>query len=352
MSFINLNIIGGIEMNSIFQGKSYLAEKNFTKEELNYLIDFGLHLKELKKRGIPHRYLEGKNIALLFEKTSTRTRAAFTTSAIDLGAHPEYLGANDLQLGGKESIQDTAIVLGKMFDGIEFRGFNQSTVEKLAEYSGVPVWNGLTDMWHPTQMIADFMTIKEHFGKLEGLNLTYVGDGHNNMANSLLVTGAILGVNVCICTPRELNPTESVVNLAYELSKKSKAKLIVTDDIDKGVLNTNILYTDVWVSMGEGDKFKERIELLKPYQVNMDMINKTNTNEKELIFLHCLPAFHDTHTEYGKMVYEKYSIHEMEVTDEVFKSNYGYQFEQAENRMHSIKAIMAATLGNLFIPKV
>lgn len=339
-------------MKTIFQGRSYLAEKDFTKRELNYLIDFGLHLKMLKKEGISHRYLEGKNIALLFEKTSTRTRAAFTTASIDLGAHPEYLGANDLQLGKKESVQDTAVVLGSMFDGIEFRGFSQETVEELAKHSGVPVWNGLTDMWHPTQMIADFMTIKEHFGELEGLNLTYVGDGHNNMANSLMVTGAILGVNVCICTPKELNPSKSIVNMAHELSKKTQAKLTITDDIDKGVLNANILYTDVWVSMGEGDKFKERIELLKPYQVNMDMIKKTNNNENELIFLHCLPAFHDTRTEYGKMVCEKYGMHEMEVTDEVFKSVYAHQFEQAENRMHSIKAIVAATLGNLFIPEV
>lgn len=215
-----------------------------------------------------NRYLEGKNIALLFEKTSTRTRAAFTTASIDLGAHPEYLGANDLQLGKKESIQDTAVVLGRMFDGIEFRGFNQETVEELVEHTGVPVWNGLTDMWHPTQMITDFITIKERFGKLEGLNLTYIGDGHNNMANSLLVTGAILGVNVCICTPKELNPAESIINIANELSKKTKARLMITNNIDKGVLNANILYTDVWVSMGEGDKFKERIELLKPYQVN------------------------------------------------------------------------------------
>lgn len=336
---------------SVFQGRSLLAEKDFTKDELQYLIDLSEHLKDLKKRNIPHRYLEGKNIALLFEKTSTRTRAAFTTAAIDLGAHPEYLGANDIQLGKKESTEDTAKVLGRMFDGIEFRGFSQQKVEDLAKYSGVPVWNGLTDEWHPTQMIADFLTIQENFGKVEGVTVAYCGDGRNNMANSLLVTAAILGANMRIVSPKELYPDPEIVKMAEEFAKQSGAKLMITDDVDQGVEGVDVLYTDVWVSMGEEDKFEERVNLLRPYQVNMEMVEKTHNTDK-LIFLHCLPAFHDINTTYGKQIYEKFGIKEMEVTDEVFNSKYARQFDQAENRMHSIKAIMAATLGNLFIPKV
>ncbi len=336
---------------SVFQGRSLLAEKDFTKEELQYLIDFSEHLKDLKKRGIPHHYLEGKNIALLFEKTSTRTRAAFTTAAIDLGAHPEYLGANDIQLGKKESTEDTAKVLGRMFDGIEFRGFSQKMVEELAEFSGVPVWNGLTDEWHPTQMIADFLTIQENFGTVEGITVAYCGDGRNNMANSLLVTGAILGANMRIVAPKELQPEEEIVKMAEEFAAKSGSQLMITDDVDKGVDGADVLYSDVWVSMGEEDKFEERIKLLKPYQINMEMIEKTHNTDR-LIFLHCLPAFHDTNTIYGEQMKERFGITEMEVTDEVFRSKYARQFDQAENRMHSIKAIMAATLGNLFIPRV
>ncbi|EMF0269662.1 ornithine carbamoyltransferase [Enterococcus hirae] len=336
---------------SVFQGRSLLAEKDFKKEELQYLIDFSEHLKDLKKRGIPHHYLEGKNIALLFEKTSTRTRAAFTTAAIDLGAHPEYLGANDIQLGKKESTEDTAKVLGRMFDGIEFRGFSQKMVEELAEFSGVPVWNGLTDEWHPTQMIADFLTIQENFGTVEGITVAYCGDGRNNMANSLLVTGAILGANMRIVAPKELQPEEEIVKMAEEFAAKSGSQLMITDDVDKGVDGADVLYSDVWVSMGEEDKFEERIKLLKPYQINMEMIEKTHNTDR-LIFLHCLPAFHDTNTIYGEQMKERFGITEMEVTDEVFRSKYARQFDQAENRMHSIKAIMAATLGNLFIPRV
>lgn len=336
---------------SVFQGRSLLAEKDFTKEELQYLIDFSEHLKDLKKRGIPHHYLEGKNIALLFEKTSTRTRSAFTTAAIDLGAHPEYLGANDIQLGKKESTEDTAKVLGRMFDGIEFRGFSQKMVEELAEFSGVPVWNGLTDEWHPTQMIADFFTIQENFGTVEGITVAYCGDGRNNMANSLLVTGAILGANMRIVAPKELQPEEEIVKMAEGFAEKSGAQLMITDDVDKGVDGADVLYSDVWVSMGEEDKFEERIKLLKPYQINMEMVEKTHNTDR-LIFLHCLPAFHDTNTVYGEQMKERFGITEMEVTDEVFRSKYARQFDQAENRMHSIKAIMAATLGNLFIPRV
>lgn len=337
-------------MQNVFQGRSLLAEKDFTKEELMYFIDFSIHLKELKAKGIPHRYLEGKNIALLFEKSSTRTRAAFTVAANDLGASPEYLGKNDIQIGNKESVEDTAKVLGRMFDGIEFRGFEQENAELLAEHSGVPVWNGLTDQWHPTQMIADYMTLKENFGKIEGLTLAYTGDGRNNVANSLLVTGAILGVNVNIVTPKSLFPDDSLVEMAKEYAEKSGSKILITEDVNEGVKGADALYADVWVSMGEEDKFEERIELLTPYQVNMDMVNATG-NEKTIL-LHCLPAFHDTETEYGKMVESRFGVSEMEITDEAFRSSHARHFDQAENRMHSIKAIMAATLGNLFIPRV
>lgn len=337
-------------MNSVFQGKSFLKEKDFTKEELLYLIDFAAHLKEMKQQNISHRYLEGKNIALLFEKTSTRTRAAFTTAAIDLGAHPEYLGKNDIQLGKKESVEDTAKVLGSMFDGIEYRGFSQEAVEALAEFSGVPVWNGLTDQWHPTQMLADFLTVKEQFGKLEGLTLVYVGDGRNNVANSLLITGAILGVHTHIVTPEELFPEEKLIDLAKEYAQVSGAEIIITADIDAGVKGADVLYTDVWVSMGEEAEFKKRIDLLLPYQVNQTMVDKTG--KAETIFLHCLPAFHDIHTEVAQEIKDTYGLAEMEVTDEVFRAPYAHQFEQAENRMHTIKAVMAATLGNLFIPAV
>ncbi|MDT5866001.1 ornithine carbamoyltransferase [Streptococcus pneumoniae] len=336
--------------NSVFQGRSFLAEKDFTRTELEYLIGLSAHLKDLKKRNIQHHYLAGKNIALLFEKTSTRTRAAFTTAAIDLGAHPEYLGANDIQLGKKESTEDTAKVLGRMFDGIEFRGFSQRMVEELAEFSGVPVWNGLTDEWHPTQMIADYLTVQENFGRLEGLTLVYCGDGRNNVANSLLVTGAILGVNVHIFSPKELFPEKEIVELAEGFAKESGAHVLITEDADEAVKDADVLYTDVWVSMGEEDKFAERVALLKPYQVNMDLVKKAGN--ENLIFLHCLPAFHDTHTVYGKDVAEKFGVEEMEVTDEVFRSKYARHFDQAENRMHTIKAVMAATLGNLYIPKV
>ena len=337
-------------MTSVFKGRSFLAEKDFTKEELQYLIDFSQHLKEMKANNQPHRYLEGKNIALLFEKNSTRTRAAFTVVAVDLGAHPEFLGANDIQLGSKESVEDTAKVFGRMFDGIEFRGFSQQVVEDLANYSGVPVWNGLTDEWHPTQMIADFLTIQENFGELTGLTIAYCGDGRNNVANSLLVTSAILGVNIHVVTPKVLQPEATIIAQAQAYAKQSGAKILVTDDVDQGVLGADVVYTDVWVSMGEEEKFQERIEQLLPYQVNQSLMKKTQNDQ--VIFMHCLPAFHDDQTTYGKKAAQAYGISEMEVTDEVFRSKYARQFDQAENRLHSIKAIMAVTAGDLFIPKV
>ena len=337
-------------MTSVFKGRSFLAEKDFTKEELQYLIDFSQHLKGMKANNQPHRYLEGKNIALLFEKNSTRTRAAFTVAAVDLGAHPEFLGANDIQLGSKESVEDTAKVFGRMFDGIEFRGFSQQVVEDLANYSGVPVWNGLTDDWHPTQMIADFLTIQENFGELTGLTIAYCGDGRNNVANSLLVTSAILGVNIHVVTPKALQPEANIIEQAQAYAQHSGAKILVTDDVDQGVLGADVVYTDVWVSMGEEEKFQERIEQLLPYQVNQSLMEKTQNDQ--VIFMHCLPAFHDEQTIYGKKAAQAYGISEMEVTDEVFRSKYARQFDQAENRLLSIKAIMAVTAGDLFIPKV
>lgn len=323
------------------KGRSFLAEKDFTEEEFLYLIDLAAELKEKKKNGIPHHYLEGKNVALLFEKTSTRTRCAFTVACTDLGANPEYLGKNDIQLGKKESVEDTAKVLGRMFDGIEFRGFSHATVESLANNSGVPVWNGLTDMWHPTQTLADLLTIKEHLGKLEDIRLVYVGDGRNNVANSLLVGGSMVGMEVRICTPESLFPAQEIIDTA----KKYSDRVMVTSNVEEAVAGADVIYTDVWVSMGEEDKFAERIELLTPYQVNMEMIKKTGN--ENMIFLHCLPAFHDIETLYGEEIYEKYGIKEMEVSDEVFRSKHSKVFDQAENRMHTIKAVMAATLGNM-----
>jgi ornithine carbamoyltransferase len=323
------------------KGRSFLAEKDFTEEEFSYFLDLAADLKEKKKNGIPHRYLEGKNIALLFEKASTRTRCAFTVACIDLGAHPEYLGKGDIQLGKKESVEDTAKVLGRMFDGIEFRGFAHETVESLANNSGVPVWNGLTDRWHPTQTLADLLTVKEHVGHLKDVKLVYVGDGRNNVANSLLVGGSMLGLEVRICSPESLWPAQEVVDQAKQYSDK----VMVTSSVEEAVAGADVIYTDVWVSMGEEDKFAERIELLSPYQVNMEMI-KTTGNEN-VMFLHCLPAFHDLETAYGRDIYEKHGMKEMEVTDEVFRSKHSKVFDQAENRMHTIKAVMAATLGNM-----
>lgn len=334
---------------NVFQGRSVLACKDFTPAELNYMVNFGLHLKDLKKNNIPHRYLEGKNIALLFEKTSTRTRSAFVVASHDLGANPEYMDSTGTQFGKKESVEDTAKVLGSMFDGIEFRGYKQTTAEGLAEFSGVPVWNGLTDEWHPTQMLADFMTVKEKFGHLKGLTLAFVGDGRNNMANSLLVAGTMLGVNVHIVAPAELHPTQEVRDIAESFAKQTGAKFLITDDIAEGVKGANVIYTDVWVSMGESN-WEERVHLLRPYQVNMDLMKMTGTPDDDLIFMHCLPAFHDTNTTYGQEIFEKYGLKDMEVTDEVFRSKYAWQFTEAENRMHSIKAMMAVTLGNLYIP--
>lgn len=326
-------------------GRSFLKLKDFTEQEIHYLIDLAADLKAKKKAGIPHRYMEGQNIALLFEKPSTRTRCAFTVACVDLGAHPEYLGKNDIQFGKKESVRDTAIVLGRMFDGIEFRGFEQSTVEALAKYSGVPVWNGLTNEFHPTQVLADFLTIKEHIGHLKGVTLVYVGDGRNNMGNSLLIGGAKVGMDIRICSPKELFPNEEIVNTAKEIAKQSNGKIMITSDVDKAVSGADVIYTDVWVSMGEEEKFKERIDLLLPYQVNREMLDKTGN--ENVMFLHCLPSFHDLETEVGRAIYEKFGLTAMEVTDEVFQSENSFVFDEAENRLHTIKAVMAATNGKI-----
>ena len=323
-------------------GKNFLKLLDFTPEEITYLIDLSAELKEKKKKGIRHDVLTGKNIALIFEKTSTRTRSAFTVAGQDLGMNVTYLGAGDIQLGKKESVVDTAKVLGSMFDGIEYRGFKQEDVEDLAKYSGVPVWNGLTDTWHPTQMIADFMTLKERFGSLEGLTIAYIGDGRNNMANSLLVTSAILGVNVKIIAPEVLQPEDEIVALAQK--HNNGADLTITDDISE-VKGVDMLYTDVWVSMGEEVDFKSRIDLLLPYQINANLLAKTEN--PDVIVMHCLPAFHDLNTQIGQEIYDKYGLAELEITDQVFQKYSDIIFQEAENRMHSIKAIMYNSLKNI-----
>lgn len=325
------------------KGRSLLTLLDFTQEEINYLLDLSQDLKRKKRAGIKGDLLEGKNIALLFEKPSTRTRSAFVVAARDEGGMPEFLGKNDIQLGKKETVADTARVLGRMFDGIEFRGFKHETVEELAKFAGVPVWNGLTDKYHPTQVLADLLTIKENFGYLKGINFVFVGDGRNNMANSLMIGAAKMGMNYRSVSPKELWPEEELVNKCKEIAKDSGGSITITDDPVEGVRDAHVIYTDVWVSMGEEEKFAERIALLKPYQVDMDMIN--NTGNDDVIFLHCLPAYHNTGTENGMKIYKEHGIEEMEVTDEVFESSYSKVFDQSENRMHTIKAVMVATIG-------
>lgn len=308
------------------KGRSFLTLKDFTSEEIQYLLDLAADLKAKKKKGITGNSLQGKNIALIFEKPSTRTRCSFTIGAVDEGAHPEYLGKDDIQLGHKESVEDTARVLGRMFDGIEFRGFKQDTVEKLAKYSGVPVWNGLTDEYHPTQILADFLTLIEQFGQLKGLNFVYVGDGRNNMANSLMIGSAKMGLHFTILAPKSLWPEDSLVNLCKEYAKDSGATITISDELD-AVKDADAIYTDVWCSMGEEDKAAERVALLKPYQVNQALFDRTGKDGT--ILLHCLPA-----------------VKGNEVTEELFEKYADVIFDEAENRMHTIKAVMVATLGN------
>ena len=327
------------------KGRSFLTLKDFTPQEIKYLLDLSNDLKSKKRAGIKGNLLESKNIILLFEKTSTRTRCSFEVAALDEGGHVTFLGSNDSQIGKKESIEDTAKVLGRFYDGIEFRGFKQETVEILAQNAGVSVWNGLTDMYHPTQILADFLTIKEHVNKpLNEVKFVYAGDARNNMGNSLLIGAAKMGMNFVALAPKSLWPCEELVYEMKEVAKETGATITLTEDINE-VKGADVIYTDVWVSMGEEDKFEERIKLLMPYQVNIDMINKTeNTN---VIFMHCLPAYHDLNTDVSKEVYEKFKIKEMEVTDEVFRSKYSVVFDEAENRMHTIKAIMVATIGKI-----
>ena len=326
------------------KGRSFLTLRDFTPEEITYLIDLATELKEEKKQGILHNSLVGKNIALIFEKTSTRTRCAFEVAAYDLGMHVTYLDPVSSQFGAKESVADTARVLGRMYDGIEYRGFAQETVEELAKYAGVPVWNGLTDEFHPTQMIADMMTIREKFGKLEGLKFVYMGDARFNMGNSLMLACAKLGMNFVACTNKKYFPKADLVELANNIAKETGATITLTEDVAEATTDADVIYTDVWVSMGEpAEVWGERIEDLLPYQVNEKAFERAKDTA---IFMHCLPAFHDRNTRVGEDVFQKFGLSELEVTNEVFESPRSVVFDEAENRMHSIKAIMKATLSD------
>lgn len=324
------------------KGRNFLTLKDFSPEEINALLELSRELKEKKRNGITHRMHEGKNIALIFEKTSTRTRCSFEVAAHDLGMNVTYLDPQGSQIGKKESIPDTARVLGRMFDGIEYRGFGQEIVEELAKYAGVPVWNGLTNEYHPTQMLADLLTIQEKFGKLKGIRLVYMGDARYNMGNSLMVACTKMGMHFTACAPKEYFPNAELVAQCEEYAKVSGGSITLTESVEEGTKEADVLYTDVWVSMGEPEEvWEERIQALSPYQVN----KKAMDNAKpDAIFMHCLPAFHDLKTKIGKEIYDKYGLTEMEVTDEIFEKYADVVFEEAENRMHTIKAVMAATL--------
>ncbi|MGN1318684.1 MAG: ornithine carbamoyltransferase [Lachnospirales bacterium] len=324
------------------KGRNFLKLLDYTPEEIKYLLDLSAKLKYMKKNSIPVDKLKGKNVALIFEKTSTRTRCSFEVAAYDLGMGCTYLDPTGSQIGKKESIADTARVLGRMYDGIEYRGFGQDIVETLAKYAGVPVWNGLTNEFHPTQMLADLLTIREHFGKLEGIKLVYMGDARYNMGNSLMVACAKMGMEFTACTSKNYFPDKALVDTCKEIASKTGAVINLTEDVLEGTKNADVIYTDVWVSMGEPDEvWESRIKELKPYQVNKAVME--NAGEKA-IFMHCLPAFHDLNTTIGKEISKKFGISEMEVTDEVFESSQSKVFDEAENRMHTIKAVMAATL--------
>ena len=325
------------------KGRNFLTLKDFTPEEITYLLNLAADLKEKKKNGQPVDFYRGKNIALIFEKTSTRTRCAFEVAAHDLGMGSTYLDPTGSQIGKKESIADTARVLGRMYEGIEYRGFGQEIVEELAQYAGVPVWNGLTNEYHPTQMLADMLTIREHFGKLKGLKLVYMGDARYNMGNSLMIACAKLGLDFVACTTEDYFPNEELVEECRVYAKESGSEITLTSDVKEGTKGADVIYTDVWVSMGEPDEvWTERIHDLTPYKVTKDVMK--NAGEKA-IFLHCLPAFHDLKTKIGKEMGERFNLTDMEVTDEVFESEQSVVFDEAENRMHTIKAVMAATLG-------
>ena len=324
------------------RGRHFLKLLDYTPQEIRYLLDLSKEFKNMKRNGTPHRYLEGKNIVLLFEKTSTRTRCSFEVAGRDLGMGVTYLAPGSSQMGKKESIPDTARVLGRMYDGIEYRGFDQEIVEELAKYAGVPVWNGLTDQFHPTQMLADLLTMEEKFGHLKGLNFTFMGDARNNMGNSLMVACAKMGLNFTACAPKELFPAQWLVDEARKIAQENGCTVRLTEDVNEGTKDADVIYTDIWVSMGEPDEvWDSRIKLLKNYQVNGQVMDNA---KPEAIFMHCLPSFHDTKTTIGAQIAQKFGITEMEVTDEVFESKQSVVFDEAENRMHTIKAVIYATL--------
>ena len=325
------------------KGRNFLKLLDFTPEEIEYLLDLAADLKAKKKAGIPHRLCEGKNVALIFEKTSTRTRCSFEVAAADLGMHSTYLDPSGSQIGKKESIADTARVLGRMFDGIEYRGFGQEIVETLAKYAGVPVWNGLTNEFHPTQILADFLTVREHFGYLKGINFVYMGDARYNMGNSLMVGCAKMGLNFTACAPEKYFPDASLAQECTKIAAETGASVTLETDPLKATKGAHVIYTDVWVSMGEPDEvWKERIADLLPYQVNRLIMQNAG---EQCRFMHCLPAFHDLNTTIGAEINRKYGLSAMEVTDEVFEGPQSIVFDEAENRMHTIKAVMAATLA-------
>ena len=323
-------------------GRNFLKLLDFTTEEIQYLLELSKDFKRLKRTNTPHKYLTGKNIVLLFGKTSTRTRCSFEVAGNDLGMGVTYLDPASSQMGNKESLEDTAKVLGRMFDGIEYRGFDQKIVEDLGRYAGVPVWNGLTTEFHPTQMLADVLTIEENFGRYKGLKMVFMGDARNNVANSLMVVSAKLGINFVACGPKDNMPDEALVATCREIAKEHDCTITLTDDVKKGTKDADVIYTDIWVSMGEpAELWEKRIKLLSPYQVNDAVMANANP---EAIFLHCLPSFHDLETSVGREIYEKFGLKEMEVTDKVFRSSQSKVFDEAENRMHTIKAVMYATL--------
>ncbi|MEI3200091.1 MAG: ornithine carbamoyltransferase [Lachnospiraceae bacterium] len=325
------------------KGRNFLTLKDYTTEEITGLLDLAADYKAKKKAGIPHDTLRGKNVALIFEKTSTRTRCSFEVAAHDLGMGTTYLDPTGSQIGKKESIADTARVLGRLYDGIEYRGYGQEIVEELAKDAGVPVWNGLTNEYHPTQILADMLTIREHFGSLKGRTLAYLGDARYNMGNSLMIGCAKLGMNFTACTSKEYFPNEELVSYCREIGKETGAVITLTEDVMAGTKGADVVYTDVWVSMGEPDEvWAERIRALSPYKVTSEVMKNAG---EQAVFMHCLPAFHDLKTKIGKQIYEKFGIDDMEVTDEVFESSQSIVFDEAENRMHTIKAVMAATLG-------
>ena len=332
----------------MLKGKSFLKLLDFTTEELQYLLDLSKKLKADKKNGTEKKMMSGKNIALIFEKTSTRTRCAFEVGAYDQGANVTYIGPSASQIGDKESMEDTAKVLGRFYDGIEYRGYGQELVETLAEHSGVPVWNGLTTEFHPTQILADFLTILEKKGTLKGIKFAYLGDGKNNMASSLMIGAAKFGMDFTIVAPKEYFPDKELAETALKLAEENGGRVSFTDDRIGGVKDADIIYTDVWVSMGESyDVWEERIDRLSYYQVNRELIKHA---KDDYLFMHCLPAFHDLNTKVAKEIEKKYGIKEMEVTDEVFRSKNSVVFDEAENRMHTIKAVMVATLGEMDYP--